>query len=64
MSNAHTACPSCASEKVTTIQLPRHHEPQEQASTQRAFRCLGCDAQWVDDEQWQQLRSAAATTET
>ena len=58
-----TTCPRCGGEKVTTIQLPRHHEPSEPSTTQRAFRCLGCDTQWVDDEQWQQLKDEAHATE-
>lgn len=48
-------CPRCGSEKVTTVVVPRPHEPSEPARTRRAFRCLGCYTQWVDDVQWQQL---------
>ena len=53
-----TTCPRCSGGKVTTIQLPRHHEPSEPSTTQRAFRCLGCDTQWVDDDRFGQRLKA------
>lgn len=57
MAHRGLPCPRCGSKKVTTIQLPRHHEPTEPPTTQRAFRCLGCDTQWVDEAEWDALRS-------
>ncbi|MFQ6171589.1 hypothetical protein ACK8HX_08290 [Oryzobacter sp. R7] len=50
-----TVCPRCGWEKLTTVQVPRPHEAGEPPHTQRAFRCLRCDAQWVDDEGWAAL---------
>lgn len=49
-------CPACGSRKVTTVRLPRPHGPTEPPTTQRGFRCLRCDAQWVDETQWQSIR--------
>ena len=54
-----STCPSCGASKITTIQLPRHHEPSEAPSTQRAFRCLQCDTQWTTESEWQDRRQAA-----
>jgi hypothetical protein len=48
-------CPKCGAEKVTTIQLPRHHEPTEPARTQPAFRCLACDTQWITEDDWREI---------
>ena len=58
MASGIATCPKCGTTKITTVFVPRHHEPSEPASTQRAFRCLGCDTQWVDDAQWQRLHEA------
>lgn len=52
-------CPRCGWERVTTVQVPRHHEPTEPPQTQRAFRCLSCDTQWVDETQWQEIHGQA-----
>lgn len=49
-----TRCPSCGAERITTIRLPSPHEPSEAARTHRAFRCLGCDTQWSDEEGWRE----------
>ncbi|WP_377644900.1 hypothetical protein [Oryzobacter terrae] len=56
MQSKGAACPRCESPKITTVQLPRPHGPAEPPATQRGFRCLGCDTQWVDDDQWRALR--------
>ncbi len=56
MQTKGATCPRCGSRKVTTVHLPRPHGPGEPPATQRAFRCLGCDTQWVDEAQWQALR--------
>lgn len=55
MERGTATCPRCGEGKVTTIQLPRHHEPTEPATTQPAFRCLGCDTQWTTEAEWHDL---------
>lgn len=53
-----SSCPACGHRKLTTIALPRPHAPSEEARTRRAFRCLECDAQWADEQQWDDLHRA------
>jgi len=51
-------CPRCGSVKATTIMLPARG-PQD-TRPHPAFRCMGCDTQWADDEQWAKLHEAHA----
>jgi transposase-like protein len=46
------SCPNCGSEKLTTVRLPKPAKDGEPPSTQPGWRCLECDAQWSDPEQW------------
>ncbi|HMM96636.1 hypothetical protein [Phycicoccus sp.] len=53
-----TTCPACGATKLTTVHLPR---PQDDPApgTRRALRCLVCDAQWADAEDWQAVHQNA-----
>jgi hypothetical protein len=47
-------CPRCGSPKATTVMLPPSKDSQD-ARPHPAFRCMVCDTQWSDDEQWARL---------
>lgn len=49
-------CPRCGSTKATTIMLP----PGRDSTDHRphpAFRCLSCDTQWSDEDEWARLHA-------
>jgi hypothetical protein len=50
-------CPRCGSPKATTVMLPPAKSSPD-ARPHPAFRCMVCDTQWADDEQWAQLRES------
>jgi hypothetical protein len=50
----HRDCPHCGSTRATTIMLPPTRGTHE-TRPHPAFRCLVCDTQWADDEQWTRL---------
>lgn len=52
-------CPRCGSPKATTVMLPPGRGTHE-ARPHPAFRCMVCDTQWADEEQWARIHSEAA----
>ena len=52
-------CPRCGSPKATTVMLPPSKDSQD-ARPHPAFRCMVCDTQWSDDEQWTRLHEEHA----
>jgi len=51
-------CPRCGSVKATSIMLPA--KGAQDTRPHPAFRCMVCDTQWADDEQWATLHEAHA----
>lgn len=45
-------CPNCESPKVATVKVPKPVPHGQPPATQTAFRCLACDTQWVDRDEW------------
>ncbi len=50
-------CPRCGSPKATTVMLPPARGSQD-TRPHPAFRCMVCDTQWSDEEQWARLRES------
>lgn len=53
-------CPRCGSPKATTVMLPPARDSQD-ARPHPAFRCMSCDTQWSDEEQWTRLHEERRT---
>lgn len=49
-------CPRCGSPKATSVMLPPAKGSHD-ARPHPAFRCMVCDTQWADDEQWARVHA-------
>lgn len=56
-------CPRCGSPKATSVMLPPAKGSHE-ARPHLAFRCMACDTQWADEEQWARIRAEAGAEES
>lgn len=53
-------CPRCGSTRATTVMLPSGKDSTD-SRPHPAFRCMSCDTQWSDDEQWTRLHEEHRT---
>lgn len=60
---ANHTCPRCGSPKATSVMLPPAKGSHE-TRPHPAFRCMVCDTQWADDEQWAQLHAESGAGST